>query len=676
MDIVKLDLETYYCVKTYSLAKLGNQGYILDPRFQLIGMGIQWPDDRKPSWHVRASLEQQLQRLRDHQQDLITVQHNAPFDAAVLDWRFGFRPAELACTMSMARSLGLDKVSSLSLDALGQLAIEAGYDLPRKGHEVVLASGKRLDDFTPDELAAYGRYCRDDTEICGGLFDIFVQLLSPEEMMWQSAVLKMNVHRPLLIDESIVQEELVRVQARRAADLAMLCAKLGVPDEALLLKVIGSSPKLAQAIELFGGTVPLKKSPANGKMTYAFSKTDNDFLDMLEHPIPEVAALVAARLGLKSSIEETRCMKFLELAPRGPLPVPLKVSGAHTHRLSGEGDWNPQNLPSGRKKGQSKALKESLRVPDGWAVTGGDSSQVEVRVLDYCANDQQGLTNFRNGICPYSAFAASFWPMPGVTAADVKKLAKGGDEHWAAKRQDAKTIILASGFGIGAKRFMDDTNAKADAAAPKLTFRLAKVYNRGYKDMKPAIPAFWKTCDAVLQLLADGDGIEFGGPTGKLFVADPSRTVLGKKMPGILLPDGMWLTYPDLEFVEVKEWVDILDDETGDVVGRKEEWKTKARFWVRKGRTSVPVFTWGGTLVENLVQATAFAAMKHQASLLDFPLVYQEHDAHYVASRIEDAPRALANLGWAMDQPPPWALDLPLSCEKGQSPSIGKLVKR
>lgn len=84
----------------------------------------------------------------------------------------------------------------------------------------------------------------------------------------------------------------------------------------------------------------------------------------------------------------------------------------------------------------------------------------------------------------------------------------------------------------------------------------------------------------------------------------------------------------------------------------------------------------GPMVVHNCVQAVAFAAMKHQASLLDFPLVYQEHDAHYVASRIEDAPGALANLGWAMDQPPPWALDLPLSCEKGQSPSIGKLVKR
>ncbi|MEY4910067.1 MAG: hypothetical protein RL260_3785 [Pseudomonadota bacterium] len=72
----------------------------------------------------------------------------------------------------------------------------------------------------------------------------------------------------------------------------------------------------------------------------------------------------------------------------------------------------------------------------------------------------------------------------------------------------------------------------------------------------------------------------------------------------------------------------------------------------------------------------AFGSMKYQAGLLDYPLVLNEHDAHYVTSSIVDAPHALANLGWAMEQTPPWAPGLPLACEKGQSASLGKLVKK
>lgn len=603
----------------------------------------------------------------------VWVTGNCTFDASVLDWQFDFRAAELACPMAMARSLGLDKVSGLSLDALGQLAIEAGADLPRKGHEVVMASGKWLDDFSPGELADYGRYCVDDTRISRGLFDLFAELLQPEELMWQSAVMQMFVHRPLRLNRGIVERELERVNARRAADLAMLCQKLGVDNEALLLKVVGSGAKLAEAITLFGGKVPMKVSPANGKQTYAFAKTDGEFLAMLEHPVPEVAALVAARLGLKSSIEQTRCVKFLELETFGPLPVPVKVSGAHTHRLSGEGDWNPQNLPSGRKPGQSKALKESIEVPVGYVVTGGDSSQVEVRVMDYVSGDIEALEEFRRGVCPYSSLALRLWPAPGIEPGDVKRLAKAGDEYWGAKRQLGKTIRLGAQFGIGPRAFRDYAETQAGIV---ISWQEAKQYVKGFRTSKPAAPKFWRTCDNVLKLLADGEGVEFGGPSGKLLIADPHRKVLGKKLPGIRLPDGMWLSYPDLEFVEMEEWVDVIDDDTGDVIDRRKEWRTKARFWTRKGRSSIPVYTHGATLTENIVQALAFAAMKHQASLLEFPLVFQEHDAHYVISSIEEAAWADKNLGWAMTQPPPWAPDLPLACEKGQAGSIGKIVKR
>lgn len=673
MERMTLDFETYYDVKTYTLSKMGARAYVKDPRFEVIGAAFKWPDDKVPHWHTRKSLDQQISVLESRQKEVIVTAHNTTFDGTVLGEHYDIHPAELSCTLSMARSLGLSLVSGLSLAALSDLARAAGLRIPPKGNEVHAASGMRLADFTPSQLAAYGRYCVTDTGNCDALFCEFVQFLSPEELMFQSSILRMFTDPHLVINRAIVEAELIRVRERRAAALDLVCQRLGVDNPEMLLRVVGSNAKMAEALELFGVEPPMKISKTTKKPTFALGKTDPGFLALRESDIPEVAALVEARLDLKSSIEETRCEKFLEMEPMGLLPVPLKISGAHTHRLSGEGDWNPQNLPSGRKPGQSKALKESLEVEPGRVITGGDSSQVEVRVLDYCANDQIGLANFRSGVCPYSAWAANFWPTPGVTAADVKRLAKAGDELWGFRRQLAKVVILGSGFGIGAAAFRDYAKTQSGI---ELSFREAKDYVAGYKAGKPAIPKFWKTCDKVLKLLADGQGCEFGGPTGKLFLADPDRKVLGQRMPGILLPDGMWLTYPDIEFVDVEELVDIRDEETGAVIAREKQWRNKCRFWTKKGKANVPNYTWGGTLTENLVQAMAFGAMKYQAGLLEYPLILNEHDAHYVVSSVDEAAHALENLRWAMQQEPPWAPGLPLSCEAGQAGSIGTLVKR
>lgn len=682
MEIVHLDFETYYEVGKFSLSSLSTQQYILDDRFETIGAAIQWPDDKVPHWHIGADLERQLDVLRDWQGDIILTAQNSAFDASILAWRYHIHPAEQACTISMARSCGLGLVSSLGLEALAQLARAAGHDVPLKGHEVVLASGKRLKDFSASELRDYGRYCVDDVRILKGVFDALIKYLPPEEMLFQSSILKCFTERPFVLNRDVVLEEQQRVADKRATAVAKLCAALGVPDEALLKSVVSSNQKFAEALSLFGAEPPMKRSKTTGKPTFAFGKTDPAFLDMLNHDTPEVAALVEARLDLKSSIEETRCRAFLGLEALGPLPVPLQVSGAHTHRLSGGGgggkgaaalSWNPQNLPSGRKPGQSKALKVALEMPPGVVLSGGDSSQVEVRVLDYCAGDWQALQDFAAGVCPYSKFAAMFWPTPGITAADVKKLAKGGDELWGSRRQLSKVIILASGYGIGPPAFRDYAKAQAGMV---LTYPEAKVYNRGYKDMKPLVPKFWSTCDRVLKALARGEGVEFGGLDGKLFTADPQHKVMGITMPGIMLPDGMWLHYPDLEMVEVEELVDVRDDETGEVTHQELQNRTKARFWTKKGKANVPNFTWGGTIVENICQAFAFSAMKYQAGLLRYPLVLNEHDANYIKSSVDDAADALANLREAMSTTPPWAPGLPLQCEAGQSYCLGKLEKR
>ena len=96
-----------------------------------------------------------------------------------------------------------------------------------------------------------------------------------------------------------------------------------------------SNEKFAAMLRSVGVEPPMKTSAATGKETYAFAKTDEDFVALQEHPDPMVQALVEARLGNKSTLEETRTLKFAKMADLGPFSVPLRYYGARTGRWSG-----------------------------------------------------------------------------------------------------------------------------------------------------------------------------------------------------------------------------------------------------------------------------------------------------------------------------------------------------
>ena len=119
----------------------------------------------------------------------------------------------------------------------------------------------------------------------------------------------------------------------------------------------------------------MKVSPATGKETFAFAKTDEEFKALADHDNDKVQALVAARLGTKSTLEETRTQRFIDIAKRGTLPVPVRYYAAHTGRWGGDDKINMQNLPSRGVNG--KKLKRSIIAPEGHTVVEADSAQIE-----------------------------------------------------------------------------------------------------------------------------------------------------------------------------------------------------------------------------------------------------------------------------------------------------------
>lgn len=326
---------------------------------------------------------------------------------------------------------------------------------------------------------------------------------------------------------------------------------------------------------------------------------------------------------------------------------------------------NAQNLPSGRVPGQSKALRDSIEPLDNSMVmVKADSSQVEARVLGYEANDQELLHQFRTGICPYSQMAVAIWNE--YTWEEIKKRAKAEEEPFAGRRQIGKSAVLGAGFGLGAAKYQDYVKTTTGIA---MEADMCKHVIRTYRRERHMIVKAWKTGEGVLDVLLSRGQMYFGGPENNLFFVDGQRTLMGRHIPGIRIPDGNWISYPDLHRLVVNS--PILDPETGDLIGWEE--RESVAYKSHKGRGFELEFLHGPKVIQNVTQATAFAAMKYQAQFLEFPLVINTHDEHVsVAPRAQET-RAVDNMTFAMSQIPPWLDGCPLACETKAGRTYGEL---
>lgn len=407
MRYLTLDFETYYD-KDYSLSKKGmtTQAYIMSPKFEVLMASVKWGDGETQV--VEAPDLPAFFASVDWAQTAV-VNHNSIFDLSILWWRYGYRPALAVDTMSMAQCLGVPLLTgSASLAKCVQLLQEAGYELPSKGGEVVNALGKHRKDFTPAQWEAYKQYCKTDADITWFLFKVLKQYVSDDELAYQDIILRCYTEPRLKVHVPTVEYELARCRAYKAAQLAQVCEQLGCTQDNLA-GVLRSNDKFAALLKAMGGIteaemeqgaqgsfiIPTKVSATTGKVTWAFGKTDVGFKELCESEMPFVQALCQARLAAKSSIDETRCEKFLDYASYGFLPMGYKIGGAHTNRMSGgsAGSANMQNLPSGRREGQSDLLRRSIIANDGQVIVNFDASQIE------CASGK-GLVLTNNGLIP------------------------------------------------------------------------------------------------------------------------------------------------------------------------------------------------------------------------------------------------------------------------------------
>jgi len=383
-----------------------------------------------------------------------------------------------------------------------------------------------------------------------------------------------------------------------------------------------SNPKFALALKNMGVTAPTKISPTTGKETLALGKNDEDFKALLEHEDVRVQALVAARLGVKSTLEETRTERFIGIAKRGKLPIPLRYYAAHTGRWGGDDKVNMQNLP------RASALKFAMLAPKGHVMIDSDSSQIEARTLAWLAGQEDLVEAFEKGEDVYKIMASKIYNKP---EANITK-----DERFV-----GKTTILGCGYGMGAAKFKKQLKTFGVEISEEEAQSIIDTYRTSY----PAIPKLWRKAGAVLETI-------IGNLTEK-FGRDDLLVVEGTK--GILLPNGLYLRYPNLR------------------TSKDEDGKPEYVYDTKKGKTTVPNRIYGGKVVENVCQALARIIIGEQMLLIakKYKVAMTVHDAIGCVVPESDVDVALENIQIFMRIRPTWAPDLPLNCEAGAGKSYG-----
>ena len=604
MNFITLDFETYYD-RQYSLRKLTTEEYVRDERFEVIGLAIKI-GDRPTMWIEGAARVKSFLTEADFSGCAILC-HNTMFDGAILDWLYDVRPKVWLDTLCMARALhGVDQSVSLK-------NVAERYGVGVKGTEIQNTMGKHIDDFTAEELSRFAEYAINDVDLTYDIFKLMLPNFPQQELELIDLTLRMYIEPTLRLDLAGLQEHLTETRLRKET----LLEEAGVAKEELM-----SNPKFAALLEGLGVTPPMKISPTTGKETFAFAKSDEGFKALAEHENDKVQSLVAARLGTKSTLEETRTERFISIAKRGLLPVPVRYYAAHTGRWGGDDKINLQNLPSRGVNG--KKLKKAIIAPVGHTLIDADSSQIEARVLAWLSEQNDLVDQFANGEDVYVKMASSIYSVPE-------------DQVTKDQRFVGKTTILGAGYGMGYMKFGSQLKTFGYEVPEAEAKRIISVYRETY----PYIGDLWQAANRCIKEMHNDNLFRFGR-SGVLDVNVKARA--------IVLPSQLEMSYTDLD-------------------ATTEDGRTEYHYKTRQGRTRI----YGGKVVENVCQAIARCIIGYQMLQIakKYRVVLTVHDSIVCCVPTQVAGEAQEYIESCMRTTPDWAAGLPIDCESGVGKSYG-----
>ena len=644
--LLTIDFETRWDSKEYTLSKLTTEEYIRDTKFLAFGACIhEYGTDAITQWYGGDELHRILSTY-DWTKTAVLA-HNAQFDVSILSWRYNVHPCFIFDSLSMARALRGVEVGN----SLAKLASDFG--LPPKGRAVYSTDGLAvLEPETERELA---EYCRHDVFLCEEIFKRLVKGYPAKELRLIDMTMKMYTRPMLELDEDMLFNALHEEREAREE----LLERLQISDADL-----ASNDRFAELLRKVGMEPPTKKKKPTVKTpepvgdNYAFAKTDAMFQAMLNGSNEDVRQLCEARLKVKSTSERTRAQRFLDIAGRGTLPVPLSYYGAATGRWTASkgSAINMQNLKRG------SFLRKAIMAPEKHVCVVGDLSQIEPRVLAWLADYDDMLHIFNAGGDPYAQFGAQMFNIPDLSKESHPDL-----------RQSAKSALLGAGYGLGwasfaaqllvgflgappqrydkafakklgvtgdyIERFLewDDNVVKMNEIPHTCTPQellihcvAAKKIIDIYRATAHAVVGFWELCSSLIQRsLADGE--------------EYRHKCLIFRKEEIVLPSGMSLLYPNLRQQKDKD-------------GRSQ--------WVY-GPDATKIYA--GKITNNVTQGTARVVMTDGMLRVAkrYPVVGTVHDELIAIAPEKEAQEAHK---WVLEQmtlEPSYMPGIPLAADGG-----------
>lgn len=601
-QVITLDYETYYSVD-YTLRKMSTSLYIFDSQFLVHGLGINLNGITN---YYRT--EDEIRKALDQIDWSITAVlcHHTQFDALIMLFHYGIKPAYYLDTLSMARPILQNSIKKLSLDVIAKhIGIKGKLD----GLEDT--KGKRV--LTPIESARLSIYCKNDVNITIPVFEFLFPYFTEMEMDVIHYTIKMYADPKLIIDEPLIDLEIeyIQKQKQKMFDNVKKLFPLKFRNEDTV-KVLRSGDKLAEVLAYNGIVSPTKISKITGQETHAFARTDLDFQKLGTSENENSCLLYKARLISKSDTALNKAIMLKKFALNECCPAYLNYWRAQTGRWTGGDKIQLQNLPRGG------TARFSMQAPWGSVLLVSDLSQVELRMSAWFAGQQDVLDIFINGLDVYKAMATKIY---GVKYEDVTK----------AQRMVAKVTCLGLGYGCGIQTF--DTMLKAGAMGPKVNLPLLEVgkIHTVYRKANNKIVATWKKAGKWLEHMFEDTILPPAHYKGLTFSKGQ-----------VEMPNGTILRYPGMR-------ADPMDGISYN------------------GANGIRKRIYSSLFYENIIQSLARHVIAEQMVHIapKYDVVLSVHDELIMAVDYKDLDEATIFVENEMRTSPSWCHDLPLDCESG-----------
>ena len=653
--VMGVDIETYSSV---DLAGSGVYAYTEAPDFDILLIGYKFDDEAEvhviDTLAVDRDFDPELYEFREALTDpgIIKTAFNANFERTCLAKWTGaaMPPEEWRCTMIKALTLGLpgnlaDVGIAMGLpeeklkDPQGKALIQF-FSKPCKPTRTNGQRTRNLPAHDPAKWKLFIEYNRQDVvteqEILRQL-DIY-KTPESEQQLW--ALDQHMNDNGVKLDIPMV-EKIVEYDTQRRQELQ---------EEAKVLTGLANPNSLAQ----------LKKWLSKQGVTMT-SVTKDTIAATLQTDIPDS---VRRMLEIRTALGKTSVAKYSTMLTAvcqdHRLRGILQFYGANrsgrwagrlvqTHNLAknslpdldlarelaAAGDFDTLATLFGETAFVFSELIRTAFIPsDGCRFVVSDFAAIEARVLAWIAGEEWTLEAFRQGKDIYCETASMMYRVP------VEK--HGQNSHL---RQKGKVAVLACGYqgGVGAMKRMDKGGSIPED-------ELQSVVDQ-WREANPKVVKLWRTCELAAKTAIQehrtvrlAHGIAFSYINRNLFIQ---------------LPSGRKLCYWDTRLKQ--------DDYTGRLsityMGVNQETKQ----W---GETE----TYGGKLVENIVQATArdcLAVAMTRVSTLGYKIVMHVHDEMIVDVPNTDT-EAPSRINAIMAQPIDWAEGLPLKGDTYETPFYKK----